>query len=262
MPDHPVPFVPQQLLAPLYPDESALIPLFRAHIDESMLREIAAADYGWKADECYELLQPVLQTGVITPDDFNVREVLELISLSEPDEPRWRPGGCGERGHWMRLFACTQLVRLGAKEPTRSERRTYLQMTSSAIELGRLVAEAAAQVLAWRFLANPGIDTEDPPFLALLILLVAVHMGHGQDGGSWLKELAGWVESEELRARNARSERRLSWGPWLAGSIRLRDRSAVWRSLAERILVRPDVPHPSNASEALRRLGESVVGAV
>lgn len=263
MPSRPIPFALQQLLAPLYPEESALTPLFRAHIDESMLREIAAADYGWKADECYELLHPVLNTGLITADDFNVREVLELISLSEPDEPIWKPGGCGERGHWMRLFACAQLVRLGANTPTTGERRTYVQMTSSAIELGRVVAGAAARVLAWRFSVNPGTDTEDPPFLALFILLAAVHMEHGEkehgeNRGRWLEELAEWVEREELGARNARSERRPSWGTWLAGSFRLRDRSVVWRSLAERILVRPEVPHPI----ALRRLGESIVGAV
>jgi hypothetical protein len=28
------------------------------HPDENARREIAAADYGWKADECYALLQP------------------------------------------------------------------------------------------------------------------------------------------------------------------------------------------------------------
>ena len=32
-----------------------------------MLREIAAADYAWKVDECYQSLQPVLKTGVIAP---------------------------------------------------------------------------------------------------------------------------------------------------------------------------------------------------
>ena len=38
-----------ELLAPLHPNESALTPLLQAKIDEGMLREIAEADYGWKA---------------------------------------------------------------------------------------------------------------------------------------------------------------------------------------------------------------------
>ncbi len=58
------------LLAPLRPDESALTPLFRANIDEGMLREIAEADYGWEADECYALLQPILKTGLVASGDI------------------------------------------------------------------------------------------------------------------------------------------------------------------------------------------------
>jgi hypothetical protein len=147
-----------ELLAPLHPDERALTPLFQAKIDEGMLREIAEADYGWKADECYALLQPILKTGLVASDDFNLREVLELIRWSEPDDPDWSPGGQGPRGHWMRLFACTALVRLAPKYPASfgSECDTLAQSISSAIELGRPVARAAAGMLAWRFLTYPG----------------------------------------------------------------------------------------------------------
>ena len=53
------------LLAPLDPNENAITPLFQANIDEAMLREIAEADYGWKADECYAMLQPILKTGLV-----------------------------------------------------------------------------------------------------------------------------------------------------------------------------------------------------
>ena len=135
MPDRLAPSAQQQLLAPLDPNESALTPLFQSHIDESMLREIAASDYGWRADECYQALQPVLKTGVTAPDDFNVREVLELIRWSEPDDPKWSPGGYGLRGHWMRLFACSELVRLAANYPDyfSSECDTLAQLISSAI---------------------------------------------------------------------------------------------------------------------------------
>src|SRR5579872_2819902 len=163
----------EQLLAPLDPDESALTPLFQTEIDEGMLREIAAADYGWKADECYALLQPILKTGLAACDDPNVSEVLELIRWSEPGDPAWSPGGQGARGHWMRLFACILLVRLAPKyrASCSSESDTLAQLISSAIQLGRSVAQAAARVLAWRFLAWPG-GAEDPLFLAFAILLL------------------------------------------------------------------------------------------
>ena len=55
----------EKLRAPLQPDENALTPLFQANFDDSMLREIAEADYGWKADECYALLEPILNAGQV-----------------------------------------------------------------------------------------------------------------------------------------------------------------------------------------------------
>ena len=73
-----------QLLAPLQPNERALTPLFQANFDEGMLREIAEADYGESANECYALLQPILKTGLVESYDSMLNEVLHLISFSEP----------------------------------------------------------------------------------------------------------------------------------------------------------------------------------
>jgi hypothetical protein len=253
----------QQLLMVFQPDENAFTPLFLANLDEAMLREIACADYGWKADKCYELLQPMLTAGVIAADDFNLREVLELIRWSEPDDPKWSPGGHGQRGHWMRLFACTALIRFA---PTHlhllsGECGTFAQFTSSAIELGQPTARAAASVLSWRFLAYPG-DEEDAAFLAFAILLLATHLEHGEDRGPWLKELCVWVEEQEACARHA-----TQWNSslphrdrWLLGLTNFDHLEPVWRSLAHRILARPERPHPREASEDLQLLGELVAG--
>jgi hypothetical protein len=250
----------EQLLAPLQPSEGALTPLFQTEINANMLREIAEADYGWKGDECYALLQPILKTGQVASNDVNLREVLELIRWSEPDDPAWSPGGHGRRGHWMRLFACTVLVRLAPKCPASfdSECDTLAQLNSSAIELGRSAAQAAASVLAWRFLAYPP-ETEDRAFLAFAILLLATHLERGNDRGRWLKDIATWVEDEESKARNATFTQRSSlpnWGEWLMGLTFFHARETVWRSLARRILARPESPHPGEADEALRLLGE------
>jgi hypothetical protein len=246
----------EQLLAPLHPNESALTPLFQANIDEAMLREIAAADYGWKADECYALLQPILKADLVACDDCSLQEVLELIRWSEPDDPAWSPGGQGPRGHWMRLFACCALQRFAPKHKAThgSECNTVAQLISSAIELGQPVARAAAGMLAWRFLAYPGDTDEDPAFLAFAILLLAAHLERGEDRGQWLKELATWVGDEESRARDETSGHE-----WLLGLTPF-NQEAVWRSLAHRILARPESPHPREADEALRLLGELVAG--
>jgi hypothetical protein len=244
----------EELLAPLNPNENALHDLFQSNVDETMLQEIAAADYGCEADECYAMLQPVLATGQVPDDEFQLREVLELISWSEPEDPAWRPGGQGRRGHWMRLFACVALVRQAARyRPSEGhETDTLAQFTASAIFLGPAVARASASLFAWRFLNGlRGSDTG--AFLAFAILLLAAYLERGADRGPWLKELADWVESEESRTRD-----RFSKHEWLFGVTYHQQREAVWRSLAHRILVNPELPHPPEADQALRLLGALV----
>jgi hypothetical protein len=71
------------------------------------------------------------------------------------------------------------------------------------------------------------------------------------------------VEDEEARSRNALSTWFSSspqWNQWLTGLTLFSQREAVWRSLAHRILARPELAHPSDASEALQLLGELVAG--
>ena len=247
----------EQRLAPLRPDEGALTSLFQANVDDAMLRQIAEADYGWEADRCHVLLQTMLKTGSVESDDFNLREALELIRWSEPEDPEWSPGGHGRRGHWMRLFACAALVRLAAKYPGTfdGECGTLAQLISSAIELGHPVAQAAASLLAWRFLAYPGNET-DRAFLAFAILLLVGHVEGRNGRGQWLKELAVWVEDEESTARDAV----VAWSSeWLIGLIPYCLRESVWRSLAL-VLARPESPHPPEVEEDLRLLGELVAG--
>jgi hypothetical protein len=139
---------------------------------------------------------------------------------------------------------------------------TLAQLTSSAIELGKPVARAAVSVLAWRFLSYPGVDP-DAAFLAFAILLLAAHLEREEDRGQWLKDLATWVEDEESRARSALApwfSSLLCWDKWLTGLTVFDQREAVWRSLAHRILARPECPHSGAAREALQLLGELVAG--
>jgi len=254
----------EQLLAPLHPDEHALAALFRAHVDETMLREIAAADYGWMADECNALLLPMWRDGAAAAVDGNLREVLELIRWSEPEDPAWAPGGHGERGHWMRLFACAGLLRMAPwqREFFDGESSTLAQFLVSARVLGPAAARASAGVLAWRWREYPG-STEDAPHLAFAILLLATELASAAGDGAWLKGLADWVEAEEAKARRALLPYRAAlpyWDNWLLGLLFGDLRDSVWRRLALEILARPAVPHPAEARDELQLLGELVAG--
>jgi hypothetical protein len=269
----------EQLLAPLHPNETALMPLFQQNIDRGMLREIANADYGCKAEECFPLLQTILKTGVAASDDWNLSEVLNLT--------RW-DGGPGPRGDWKQLFACTALVQLAPRyrEFFDPECETLARLVANSINLGEPVARAAVAVLAWRFLTYPGAE-EVPPFLAFAILLLAAHLERREDRGPWLKQLAEWVEDEESGARR-RLRRGLSsavapssadvgvtpsGGPnhsivvspdewkreWLFGLTYNSQHEPLWRSLSQSILLSPKSPHPREADETLRRLGRLAI---
>jgi hypothetical protein len=143
-----------------------------------------------------------------------------------------------------------------------SESDTLAQFVASAKELGAPVARAAASVLAWRFLAYPGEDA-DGAFLSFAILLLAVYLEPGEDGGPWLTRLAAWVMDEESRARKAQGPPS-SWQKnperWLLGLTIHDQREQVWRALALQVLARPERPHPSDARQSLQLLGELVAG--
>lgn len=218
------------LLAPLAPNELALKAIFRTHVNDGMLREVAEADYGWQADLYFPLLIQLRDDG--SPPSPHLREVLELIRWSEPEDPAWKPGATGERGHWMRLFCCIALMRMPFFDTP-----TLAQLTASAVELGEPATRGAAAVLAWRYLHDPG-HAEDAAFLAFAILLLAAHMFRGEDDGQWLKQMAEFLMDKDLTP------------------IDLRE--SVWRALADRILANPASPHPSAADEDLRLLGASI----
>jgi len=98
------------------PDANALLRAISRHVDDGMLEEIAAADHGICADAFLRELRPIRDRQFFTiPMDWRPRDVLELIRWSEPDDPRERSGRKGIRGHWMRAFACTALLRAGGE---------------------------------------------------------------------------------------------------------------------------------------------------
>ncbi|KLU02318.1 hypothetical protein RISK_005384 [Rhodopirellula islandica] len=90
----------------LEPSSDDLLRIVFSNVDESMLREIAAADYGEVFDEHLEQLAVIKSGKILAPMQWEPKEVLELIRWSEPEDPSWSPGSTGDRGHWMRLFAC------------------------------------------------------------------------------------------------------------------------------------------------------------
>src|SRR5262245_13446228 len=102
------------------PTDKPLLRLAFDSVDDSMLQEIAEADYGIDADAHLSALRAIKAGNVSFSMELEPKEVLELIRWSQPDDPNHKPGSVGRRGHWMRLFSCAVLIRAVA-EPEKHE---------------------------------------------------------------------------------------------------------------------------------------------
>ena len=149
----------------LPPDQRSAVDHLRGLIDEGMLKEIAEADYAQDVSGHFSALKPIWEGGELTVlDSWFPMEVLELIRWSEPEDPEWKPGSTGSRGHKMRAFSCAVLLATPNFHP---DKETLIQMVDSVFLLGREAQEATARFLVWQ-LDSLGHE-DDRPFFALAL---------------------------------------------------------------------------------------------
>jgi hypothetical protein len=164
------------------PEANELLQRISHHVDDAMLTEIAASDYGNKLEENLVQLRLIRdKRSFAIPMRWEPREVLELIRWSQPEDPEWKPGAYGERGHWMRAFACVALLRAGGEFENLDLRQgwnsTLIQLIDSLRFLGPEFDESASKLLAWlipRFEAAK--DDEELGFFAIGLLWFALHL--------------------------------------------------------------------------------------
>jgi hypothetical protein len=223
----------RRLLEELRPSPTDLFDLLRSRVDDSMLQEIAEADYGDDSDEHFRALKRVQASGELPPNEWVPMEVIELIRFSQPDDPTWKPGSTGTRGHVMRAYCCVVLLRIAADpknyEYIDGENQTIILLVDSAIVLGGDVPLAALRLLCWRILSLPRSDCEYP-FFALAILLLALNVRAVNEEG--LIQLANWVFTEEERIRNYPTIRPPHWDNWLFGLTFYNSYCELWQRLA------------------------------
>lgn len=259
--DDPLDAAVRATLAQFAPDPDALLAWLRPRIDDDMLAEIAAADYGMDADAHLAALRRIRDSGaVLVSLGWEPKEVLELIRWSEPEDPTWRPGSTGERGHLMRAFCCAALIRAAA-EPANAdtisgENQTVIQLIASALTLEPAAQRAALQLLAWRLLHALG-DPEERPFFALGVLLLVVALGL-DERGAILCDLCAWVLAEEAWAR-ARADLGPTSDAWLLGVTFFSGRDTAWREVGWRVLVEAPADRPPAAQAALHDIATRLV---
>jgi hypothetical protein len=145
----------------LEPADNPLLTLIFQHVDDSMLLEMAKADYGKDVEIHLAALHQIRANNIPMPLKWHPQEVLELTRWTEWDSLSAQDGAISTRNHWMRLFACTVLI-WASLEPENHEDRgedwhcidgedsTIIQFLDSALHLGRDVSIAALKFLGWR----------------------------------------------------------------------------------------------------------------
>ncbi len=161
------------------PTPDDLLRLVFQRVNESMLREIAAADYGQDVDEHLEQLLAIKSGKILAPMRWEPKEVLELIRWSEPEDPTWSPGSTGDRGHWMRLFSCAVLLRAAAEPANEGyfsgEDSTIVQLVDSAIKLGESTSKSTLRFLCWCMQSQTHGDW-DRPYVAIAIQILLIFL--------------------------------------------------------------------------------------
>jgi hypothetical protein len=80
----PTPDEIEQVLASFSPDETALLEWLQPQMDDRLLSEIAAADYGRDYDQHYQPLRAIRNTLIIpAPLDWYPGEVLEALCVGQ-----------------------------------------------------------------------------------------------------------------------------------------------------------------------------------
>ncbi len=244
------------LLAACNPDPDVLLDWLCPQIDDTLLEEIAAADYGMDAAEHLVALRSIRDDRIIlAPMHWEPKEVLELIRWSEPDDPQWKPGRIGPDGQLMRAFCCAALLRAAA-EPANwpyfdGENQTLIQLIASVLTFGPIATEAALRFVAWRVLTQPTEDVERP-FCALGVLLLAALLRRQEANAALLCDLCAWVIAEEAATRaHPGNVFPQAADAWMFGLTFFNMREDAWRSVAWRILVEEAELLPLAAREPL-----------
>jgi len=191
------------MLAPRLFDPDAE-PLFREIailVDDSMLRDIAEADHGAWSAENYAILCRMRDVHFVPCADWVPKEVLELVRWSEPDDPGWRPGGQGRRGHLMRAFCCASLLRMAGTRDidaylSFNETIAGLLESLDALDIG--LWSQAGSLLMWFLDRSASADRhEEDAFLGVALLLCGIRIAKPDDAS--LENLSVWIWESESR---------------------------------------------------------------
>jgi hypothetical protein len=260
----------QPILLRCDPSPTALLEWLRPQLDEALLEIIARAEYGVGAAMYFAHLRQLRDTDEdLDPKYFDqALGVLQLCRWWNPDSPDEELRG--ERGHLLRAFCCTLLLRAARTNlPNRDfvggENQTVISLIASALALGPEACVMSLRLLAWRA-QSPIDDVAEYPFLAFGVLLLAASLYNAGDAGLWLRQLADWVvavESVVFCRRELRDRRQpclwIENPAWLLGLTNFDGQHATWRAVAWSVLVDRVAPPGDVTAAALLAIADRLI---
>jgi hypothetical protein len=253
----------QAFLASLEPDGEQLLAEISKHITDDMLEEIAAADYGQGLEQHLASLRRLRDTGrFVEPMHWYPCEVLELIRYSKPEDPSWKPGSLGIRGHWMRAFASAALLRaLGPPWEYEADPAppsyTLIQLICSLRALPVDFTSSAVRVLAWLMLRSDLEGTDEQViYYGVGLLWATLHRNPPPPD----RDLVGL--SEWIVARESELSKRLPGGfdRWLLGILGSSPPPSPWESLGLELRSLDLSRHQRQLQEWVKLIGSELVG--
>jgi hypothetical protein len=248
------------LLARLNPTDKPLFALLFQHIDDTMLAEISRADFGYDADIHLEALHRIREGTIPVPMLWCPGKVLDFTQWKEPNDSTAKDMQIKIRGHWIRLFACTVLIRASIELQDYEYNtedwayldgdETVIQFLDSALKLNSDTSLAALQFLAWRMqyqMQCPWLDEDmgNCPFYVVAMLLLYVSFDRcDPDVVSFLIAIAH-ADDEYLPISKILKE-----------SLR----SQKWKDIIHSMLLDPTAPQSVRSNLELRRFGMELIG--
>jgi len=223
----------------IQPNADKLLRLISENIDDSMLLEIAEADYGYDYEKHLVALKEIRDIAKIPmPIEWHPQEVLELIRWSMPDDPEWKPGSTGMRGYFMRAFCCAALLRAQG-EPVNYELMPSMNdslviLLDSIEKLGNEYEEATLEFLVW-FLGRFNQDDEEYPFILLALLYLALKVRKELAPSVYQEFIDDLLELEELARKKVGSIDTEWSNQWLLGLTFFDLRHTLWIELGAKL---------------------------
>jgi hypothetical protein len=243
------------LLVRLNPSRIDLMSRLARLLDQSMIKDIARADYGYGEEENVAVIQEICRTHEVPkPLEWEPGEVMALVRWSRPEDPDWGPGGHGRRGHIMRAFCCASLLH----DPHRgagNSNDSVARLIQSCHELGEELLQLASAFLAWCLMETEPCD-EDRPFHVLGVIIALAGRPGDEHDADLINRLIYWLELEVQRLSN---DDVMTWGDRWLRDITNHDQSIdIWVDNAQRLLVDRRASHPPACAAQVQALGRKI----